>query len=248
MNYAVCCVPVAPMRITPDHRTEMVSQLLFGEYCIIDEVNKNGWAKIIGKADDYDGWLQRSHIKEVDEEEYKAGNNFLSIDWVTEIDYNATAMFISKGSVIHTKNTGVNFKGNLWDTTKAKKDEATIRSIAFSYINTTYLWGGRSVFGIDCSGFAQAVYKFLNIPLLRDAKLQATRGEVIGFLPEVRCGDLAFFDDEAGEIVHVGILLNENEIIHSAGKVRVDRIDSQGIVNVDTSLRTHRLRVIKRYF
>ncbi|MEI9958410.1 MAG: NlpC/P60 family protein [Ferruginibacter sp.] len=110
------------------------------------------------------------------------------------------------------------------------------------------MWGGRSTFGIDCSGFAQTVYKFLNIPLLRDAKLQVTEGEVVGFLQEVNCGDLAFFDDEEGEIVHVGILLNEKEIIHSAGKVRIDKIDSQGILNVDTGLRTHQLRIIKRYF
>jgi cell wall-associated NlpC family hydrolase len=247
MNYAVCCVPVAPMRITPDHRTEMVSQLLFGEYCMIQEDNKDGWVKIIGKADGYEGWLQRSHIKESSADAYHVVNTHFSVDWVTEIEYNTQPMFISMGSVIDVKNTSNQFKGNAWDVTKASADEATIRSIAFKYLNTTYLWGGRSVFGIDCSGFAQAVYKFLNIPLLRDAKLQATRGEVIGFLAEVRCGDLAFFDDEAGEIVHVGILLNENEIIHSAGKVRVDRIDSQGILNVDTGLRTHQLRVIKRY-
>jgi cell wall-associated NlpC family hydrolase len=110
------------------------------------------------------------------------------------------------------------------------------------------LWGGRSVFGIDCSGFAQAVYEFLNIALLRDAKLQALHGEVVNFLQEARCGDLAFFDDETGEIIHVGILINEKEIIHASGKVRIDKIDNEGIVNTDTGERTHRLRIIKRYF
>jgi len=92
------------------------------------------------------------------------------------------------------------------------------------------------------------VYRFFNIPLLRDAYLQATQGESVGFLQEVKCGDLAFFDNAEGRITHVGILLNESEIIHASGKVRIDKIDNAGIINTDTGLRTHQLRIIKRYF
>jgi cell wall-associated NlpC family hydrolase len=246
MNYAFCCVPVSPMRIIADHRSEMCSQLLFGECCRVEAPDKKGWAKIIGKADGYEGWVQRSHLEEITLEEYNVSTAMITADWVSEINYKGLPMFISMGSVINETHAA-SCKGKLWDAAKAIPDEAGIRQIAFKYLNTAYLWGGRAAFGIDCSGFAQAVYKFLHIPLLRDAKLQATKGEVVGFLQEVHCGDLAFFDDEAGEIVHVGILLNEKEIIHSAGKVRVDKIDSQGIVNVDTGLRTHQLRLIKRY-
>ena len=104
------------------------------------------------------------------------------------------------------------------------------------------------MFGIDCSGFTQVIFKCLGIFLQRDAYQQASQGENIGFLAEVKCGDLAFFDNEEGKIIHVGLLLNEREIIHSSGKVRIDNIDSQGIVNRDTNDRTHRLRIIKRYF
>jgi cell wall-associated NlpC family hydrolase len=121
-----------------------------------------------------------------------------------------------------------------------------IREIAFTFLNTPYQWGGRSVFGVDCSGFTQVVYKCIGLKLLRDASQQATQGEVVGFLQEVKCGDLAFFDNEAGKITHVGILLDLHTIIHASGKVRVDRIDNFGIVNSDTEKRTHTLRVIKR--
>ena len=124
---------------------------------------------------------------------------------------------------------------------------STIREIAFKFLNTSYLWGGKSVFGIDCSGFSQSVFKFLNIQLLRDAQQQATQGELVAFLQEATCGDLAFFDNEAGHIIHIGILLSSHEIIHAAGKVRMDKIDNEGIVNTETGQRTQRLRFIKRF-
>jgi cell wall-associated NlpC family hydrolase len=115
------------------------------------------------------------------------------------------------------------------------------------YLNTPYLWGGRSVFGIDCSGFAQQVYRFFNKHLPRDASQQALQGEVVGFLQEAICGDLAFFDNEEGRITHVGILLDAQTIIHSSGRVKIDKIDNQGIFTTDKGERTHNLRIIKRY-
>ncbi|MEO6253874.1 MAG: C40 family peptidase [Ferruginibacter sp.] len=255
MSYAVCCVPVAPLRIEPDHRSEMVSQLLFGECCIITITEKKGWIKIVNKLDAYTGWCRQSHFQEIADTQYYLEDNDLAGDWVSEIDYNGHMMMIPLGSsltgmkngyVSWRKNT-IHFTGNVWDPAKAEQDSKTIKQLAFKFLNSSYLWGGRSVFGIDCSGFTQAVYKFLNIYLLRDAKQQATQGELVGFLQQAQCGDLAFFDDAEGNIIHVGILLDPHEIIHAAGKVKIDKIDSQGIIEADTGQRTQRLRIIKRY-
>ncbi|GAB2823470.1 C40 family peptidase [Ferruginibacter profundus] len=248
MKYAICCVPVAHVRMTPDHRSEMKSQLLFGEKVTTDNSDIKGWVKITCKADGYEGWCQPAQLQEIDAAQYNDSDIVVAADWVNEISYDGKPMFIPLGSVLQPKETGIKFSGTMFDPAKAKTDEATIRQIAFKFLNTAYLWGGRSVFGIDCSGFAQSVYKFLNIPLLRDANLQVTEGEVVGFLQEARCGDLAFFDDEEGQIVHVGILLNDHEIIHASTKVRIDKIDNEGIVNTSTGERTHQLRIIKRYF
>ena len=255
MSYAVCCVPVAPVRIEPDHRAEMTSQLLFGECCIVTDAEKAGWVKIVNQYDAYSGWCSQSHFQEIDEVTYYSEETDLAGDWVNEIDFNGQLMRIPFGSSLTAVKKGealwrqnkLQYAGNLWKPVGAKHDAETIKQLAFMFFNTVYLWGGRSVFGTDCSGLTQSVYKFLNISLLRDAQQQATQGEMVGFLQEARCGDLAFFDNEDGNIIHTGILLDATAIIHAAGRVRVDKIDNAGIIDAETGQRLQRLRVIKRY-
>ena len=129
------------------------------------------------------------------------------------------------------------------DRLKAKQG---IISDATMYLNAPYMWGGRSLFGIDCSGLVQVVYKLKKIKLLRDASQQATQGEPVSFISETEPGDLAFFDDEGGNIIHVGLMADKTRIIHASGKVRIDTIDHEGIYNMDEKRYTHKLRLIKR--
>jgi cell wall-associated NlpC family hydrolase len=233
----------------------MTSQLLFGESMQVIEKGPDHWIRIRCLYDGYEGWTTRSHFTEIPE---SVANQkwHLTSDWTNEIVFQDQSMYIPLGSELRGLKNGQaewgkyswSYKGNHIDPTNTQKTEKTIIRLTHRYINTPYLWGGRSVFGIDCSGFSQITYKCLNVPLLRDAYQQATQGEGIGFLQEVKCGDLAFFDNAEGKITHVGILLNDHEIIHSSGKVRIDKIDAQGIMNSDTGERTHQLRLIKRYF
>lgn len=256
MSYAVCCVAVSPIRVEPSHLSEMVTQQLFGEPCeIIDRV-KDHWIKIRSQYDNMEGWCQDSQVTEIEPKDYDKKTKALTSDWVSDLEYNGHVMKVPMGCSLTAMKNGratwlknhTYFKGNVWQPASATRDTKNIKLIAFKFFNTPYLWGGKSVFGIDCSGFTQSVYKFFNYPLPRDAWQQAEKGEVVGFLQEARCGDLAFFDDPDGRIIHTGILLNDFEIIHAAGKVRVDKIDVHGIVNSENFQRTHQLRIIKRYF
>jgi len=234
----------------------MVSQQLFGEKSYLIEKGEDNWTKIKLKYDTYEGWVQQSHLVSIDEEQYTKTDKELTADWVNEIDYNGHLMNVPMGcslsafqnGVAFWRKNSVHFKGKIWNPEEVKITPKLIKQIAFKFLNTSYLWGGKSVFGIDCSGFSQMVYKFLNKQLPRDAWQQAEGGEIVNFLQEAHCGDLAFFDNDEGRIIHVGLLLNENEIIHAAGKVRLDKIDSNWILNMETKQRTHQLRIIKRYF
>ncbi|GGA95116.1 hydrolase Nlp/P60 [Puia dinghuensis] len=232
----------------------MVSQLIFGECCEILEQTKDQWCRIRATFDGYEGWCTDSHLTEIDENEFETGIAPLIPDWVTALEYNGHPMMVPMGShltamkngrALWRKNT-VHYKGKIWEPDSSTHDAKAIRQLTYKFLNIPYLWGGKSVFGFDCSGFVQTVYKFLGVPVLRDAHQQATQGEGVGFLEETRTGDLAFFDNEAGNITHVGILLNAYEIIHASGKVRIDKIDNMGIVRSEDHQRTHHLRTIRR--
>ena len=140
----------------------------------------------------------------------------------------------------------MSYAGDILDAANNAYTADALESIAKQFLGTSYLWGGRSVFGIDCSGFVQMVFKLFNFKLPRDAYQQAEMGEAIGFLAEAKPGDLAFFDNEQGKITHVGILLAPDVIIHASAIVRIDPIDQAGIVSSSTGLRTHQLRTIRR--
>ncbi len=247
----ICLVPVAPLRAEPSHRSEMVSQLLFGE--IAEVIAKEGdFTKIKTLYDDYTGWCQSTQLHDI--ESTVPQNKILVGDWVNKININEQIAYIPLGadvSFIENNNAVIGNYNVVYNGTTIYPDAnewnaERVQQLAYTFLNTPYLWGGRSVFGIDCSGFTQLVYKCFGKHLLRDASQQAKQGEAIGFLQEVQTGDLAFFDNEDGKITHVGLLLNSNTIIHSSGKVRVDTIDNMGIVNADTGRRTHNLRIIKR--
>ena len=135
------------------------------------------------------------------------------------------------------------YDGNIFNKKLPKKE---LVSKALLFLNSPYLWGGRTPFGIDCSGFTQMVYRLCGYDLLRDAKDQTKQGEVLSFIEESEAGDLAFFDNEEGNITHVGIIMNDYNIIHAHGKVRIDTLDHSGIYNVDSRKHTHKLRVIKK--
>lgn len=250
--FGICNLAIVPLRLEPDNRSEMTSQILFGEHFKILE-QQQSWYKVQTAFDNYTGWIDSKQLQVITEENYTLLNtspiilNGDLIEYITlpdsqllPIPLGASLSFlpfpeinISKFAFEGLKQSGILAKSNLIAT-------------AFMYLNAPYLWGGKTPFGIDCSGFTQMVYKLNGYSIHRDAYQQATQGEALSFIEESEPGDLAFFDNEEGRIIHVGIIMEDNYIIHAHGKVRIDRLDHLGIYNIDTKRHTHKLRVIKK--
>jgi hypothetical protein len=247
MQYGICNLSIVPLRFESSDKSELVSQLLYGDYFKILEQRKS-WSKIRLAFDKYEGWVDNKQYHEITEEQYKNlthTNPKLSIDLVEFIeDANSQLHPVLLGSLLNGLSIlNHNFEGN---SVEGIYDKSNIIQTAFLYLSSPYLWGGKTPFGIDCSGFTQMVYKLNGYKLLRDASQQATQGEALSFIEESEPGDLAFFDNNEGDIIHVGIIMKDNYIIHAHGKVRIDRLDHSGIYNVEKKAHTHKLRVIKK--
>ncbi len=256
MKYGVCHLSVVPCRFEPFDTSEMVTQLLFGETVKLYEEKKKSWRRAKTAYDDYDCWIDEKQITFISLEEFEAINLAHASGELVHVVENKESDLITPiciGSSLPNFNKGLvqigqeklSFSGQSIDTSK-EIDKALLVQNAMMYLNAPYLWGGRSPFGIDCSGFTQIVYKLNGVKLPRDASQQAEIGQTLSFIEESESGDLAFFDNDEGNIIHVGIMLEDNKIIHASGKVRIDKIDHQGIFNVDTGDYSHRLRLIKK--
>lgn len=247
MQYAICNLGIVPLRLEPTNTSEMVSQMLYGEYFkILEERGK--WSRIRTAFDSCEAWVDNKQYQKISEEDYnrfETEEAVLSADLIEFISGdNQNLMPVPLGSVLNF--TAVLNHSHNGNKIKGKQEKSNLIETAFLYLNAPFLWGGKTPFGIDSSGFTQMVYKLNGHKLCRNAADQAKQGESLSFIEESEPGDLAFFDDKDGIITHVGIMMNDNYIIHADGKVRLDRIDHSGIYNADLRRHTHKLRVIKK--
>ncbi len=254
MEFGICILSIVPVRSQPKETSEMVSQLLFGELLVKLEEYKS-WHRVRLIHDNYEGWIDKKQYLHLNEHEFQQINNEIpgtTIDLV-QILNNVTSNTIFPvilGSTLPGYQDGkFSILESQYEYDGSISEQGISRDLiaeyAYLYLLAPYCWGGRSPFGIDCSGLVQMVYKLAGVALLRDASQQATQGETVNFVSEANTGDIAFFDNEEEEINHVGIILPNNRIIHASGRVRIDDFDHQGIYNHELKRYTHNLRLVK---
>jgi gamma-D-glutamyl-L-lysine dipeptidyl-peptidase len=251
LNFAVCHIAMMPLRREARHGSEMVSQVLFGELFEVFE-SKEHWHKLRCDYDGYEGWAFSRELRDVNEDYVSKFRTekpvYADINAsLSRIPFGARLPLYSDGS-IRLGDEIIAFEGNLFEGVHeaAHTSGNAIIQTAQRYLDAPYLWGGRSMSGIDCSGLTQMVFKLNGIALPRDAYQQAEKGETVNSLAEAKAGDLAFFA-EVERVTHVGILTGDGHILHASEYVRMDKIDENGIFNRALNAYTLKVKSIKRF-
>jgi gamma-D-glutamyl-L-lysine dipeptidyl-peptidase len=253
MEYGICNLAVIPLRALPDDRSEQVSQVLFGETFEVKEWTER-WVKIVTTNDNYTGWIGRLQFAMLGHVAYKHQQNapapltYRAVTQAWKIIDNSVLYLPAGSSLAGLKGTTCKIGNDKFEIIGEIGEREDIATTAKSFLNAPYLWGGRTHFGIDCSGFTQVVFNLNKIKIKRDASQQALEGEKVDSLKNARLGDLAFFNNTEGRVTHVGILLNGGQIIHASGKVKIDPIDNDGIYSEELKRHTHKLHSIRRFF
>ncbi len=257
LEKGICRLTVVPLRGEPSDKAEMVSQLLFGDHYSVTGISDDKkWLRLRVAFDQYEGWIDAKQHYRIPDAYYDHLNTTefkICTDLTSSILFKQHLVRIIIGSVLPIASSELfeltekfAFNGESKNMGE-RRDFEYLKQIANKYLYAPYLWGGKTPFGIDCSGFTQQVYKICGYHLKRDAADQAKQGLPVKNLLEARPGDLACFANEEGHITHVGILMENHRIMHASGYVRIDRVDERGIFNDSILKHTHKIAGIRRF-
>jgi hypothetical protein len=257
MNFAVCPLSIVPVRASSADKSEMLTQLLFGECVEILHRKGKQWLKVRCLTDNTIGWVSTNQLQLITPSEQETFRDFyaFSLEFIQPIMSSDMSRPITIGARLPDFDgmrctlgeVDYTFSGQAVFPRDLKPSADLIIKFARRYLNAPYLHGGRSPFGIDAGALVQLVFSFVGIVLHRYPEQQVEQGRTVDFVQQAQPGDIAFFQAKNGNITHTGILLPDEKIIHSYGQVRIDNVDHYGIYNEELKKYTHKLRIVRRF-
>jgi gamma-D-glutamyl-L-lysine dipeptidyl-peptidase len=255
-GFGICRQAIIPVRVAPQHTSELVSQLLFGDSYEVHEASPHKhWLFIRVTGDQIEGWIDlRQHhaitpeyLDQINQADYK-----ITTDVTSVILYKKSPLTIVMGSIVPISSSDLfktdeqfAFNGEAKSLSQ-RRDFEFLKFVASRYINAPYCWGGKSPFGIDAGGLVQMVFRIAGYSVLRHPDQQSASGKKVKSIGDALPGDLALFADAKGRITHSGIVLEDEKIIHAWGRVRIDHLHEEGIMDVDTKILSHQLFGLRR--
>ena len=258
---------IVPLRATGSEEAEQLTQLLFGETVdVLEEAER--WIRVHNHADGMEGWVDFKMLTKMSDDEFASYSAALKEATALVGMPMAFALSRNNGQTIplaagtrlpkYKDGTfeilGVPFQiepGMVLEGPLPLSQDSLMQLSRF-LLNAPYLWGGKNVLGMDCSGLTQVLMSLMGVQILRNASEQATQGQPVASLKDAQPCDLVFFDKN-GRVTHVGILLTEDTVLHCSGRVKVEKIDEEGIVSSENNTlyhvgdHTHHLCGIRRF-
>lgn len=256
MQFGICPLSTVAIRNSASHKSEMISQLLFGEMVEVLERKGRQWVRVRCHEDNFVGWVSTQQLEEITPSEFETYQTQFAfvLDLLHPAQKDDAFIPLSLGARLPNfdgmrftiGSNSYSYSGQAVFPEDITAQPQLILKIARRYLHAPMLWGGRSPFGLDSAGLVQVVYRFAGQQLPREASQQVLLGESVDFVEQAQAGDLAFFENQANRIAHTGILFPENKVLHIYGKARLDPIDHYGIYNNELKRYTHKLRIVKR--
>tara|TARA_Y100001958_G_scaffold144195_1_gene121832 strand:+ start:197 stop:949 length:753 start_codon:yes stop_codon:yes gene_type:complete len=216
MKHSFLNIPFCNIHSQPSNKSEVSSQILYGEKFRILNKKKN-WVRIQTSFDRYKGFIKIKKFNEKFSAEKKICKLKSKIYVKINNKYVPTNKYLFFASGIAIKNSNkrfLEFEKNKWikknDTISISHKEKNFKKIFKSFLNSKYLWGGKTANGIDCSALIQIYFYYNRIFFPRDTKDQIKYCKK-KITKKLSGGDIIFWKG------HVGICLNNSQFIHAYG-------------------------------
>jgi gamma-D-glutamyl-L-lysine dipeptidyl-peptidase len=256
VSFGVCRLSIVSVHKEQSHQSLQVTQLLFGDhYEVLSESDDRIWLHIRIHFDHAEGWIERKQHHEISLDYFDQINSAdfkITTDVCSTLLYKKTPLSILIGSIVPISQSELfkmeeqfAFNGES-KSIGQKREFEFLKTIGLKYLNAPEQAGGKTPFGIDGVGLVQMIFKIAGYILPHRIEELQQHGKKIGFEAS-KPGDVVFFQARKEKEIKVGFLMQENKLLHVDGRVKIDQLMEDGVLDLETKIYTHTVRSVARF-